>query len=151
MHHPPPFWVSIESSSFADVVRWALVVLGCIYLVTEASIATPVRVRIAVLHPLLEALIYCPACSGFWLGLSLCRFWGPLSFSTAVASGLAAMALGAIWSSWRGAPAWALEEELRREARTQAEADREGGQARGERAERSGQARDERAVGHDER
>lgn len=148
MHTAPPFWVSIEASSFADILRWALVVLGCIYFVTEASIATPVRVRIAVVHPLLEALIYCPACSGFWLGLALCRFWGPLSFSAVIASGVSAMALGAIWTSWRGTPAWANEEELRREARTQAEAsdDRAGSQARDEHTERAEPPGDERAA-----
>lgn len=143
MHNPPPYWLVLEPAGIADLARWALVVLGAIYFVTEASIATPLRVRIAVAHPLLEALIYCPACSGFWLGVSLHRYWGELSVQAAIGSGIAAMALGAAWASWRGAPAWQSEAELRDEVRREATQE----EAQDDRARR---AAGDGAPGHDE-
>lgn len=97
-----------------DLVRWALVVLGVVYLVTEATISAGPRVAFARWHPLAAAGIYCAACVGFWTGVLLHRFWGPfLAFDTVLGSGLAAMALGAAWASWRGNAAWDAEASLR--------------------------------------
>ena len=88
----------------AEYVRWALIVLGLVYLVTESAIFAPVRVPFARRHVLAETLIYCPSCTGFWVGLCVAlwswpAFHGALSV---VESGIAAMALGALWSVWRG-------------------------------------------------
>lgn len=89
---------------------WALVTLGLIYLVTEAAISAAVRVALAKTHPLVATLVYCAACSGFWLGWLTAPLLEPWW-----ASPLAAMALGAIWTTWHGAPAWVNEEALRGE------------------------------------
>lgn len=99
----------------SDLVRWALIILGAVYLVTEATISAGPRVAIARLHPLAAAGIYCPACVGFWAGLWLHRFWGPFwTIDAALGSSLGAMALGAAWASWRGGnAAWEAEAELR--------------------------------------
>lgn len=100
-----------------DLARWALLELGLVYLVTEAAITAPVRRPIAQLSWFFAGLLYCPACSGFWLGMLLGvlgfwpwpglewrgLFWGPLE------SAVAGMALGAIWATVHHNPAWGIE------------------------------------------
>lgn len=107
------------------MLTWALVTLGLIYFVTEASIFAPVRVAIARRHALLAQLIYCPACSGFWIGLGMHVVWGttisPYDWTlfdswraTALfESSVAGMALGAVWGTWHHNVAWDAEEPLR--------------------------------------
>ena len=51
------------------VVRWACVMVGLIYFTTESAFFAPVRVRLARSSDFLRMLLYCRACSGFWLGL----------------------------------------------------------------------------------
>lgn len=82
-------------------LAWAFACLGLIYLVTEASITFSVRLAVAKRSLFGLTLIYCPACSGFWLGLGL--FWlfpfeGPTLVRVAL-SGLGSMVLGALWKS----------------------------------------------------
>lgn len=97
-------------------LTWALTLLGLVYLVTEAAITAPLRILLARLHPLVATLLYCPACSGFWLGLGLAWLY-PSPEPWLVREGLSAvgaMALAASWSKALGGnAAWAAEAALR--------------------------------------
>ena len=101
----------------AGWLTWALTLLGLVYLVTEAAITAPLRVPLARLHPLLASLLYCPACSGFWIGLGLYGLYPGEAIPTflrAVLSGLGAMALSTTWSKATGGnSAWDAEAPLR--------------------------------------
>ncbi len=102
--------------SVAAWLPWALTLLGLVYLVTEAAITAPVRVALARLHPLLATLLYCPACSGFWLGLAVAWLYpsGEPWPLRAGLSALGAMALAGSWSKALGGnAAWAAEAALR--------------------------------------
>ncbi len=93
------------------LVRWALVCLGLIYLLTQSGVLSPLRG--AIMRPIsripwagtyLVTLVYCPACIGFWVGCAVQYFlylwtlaWG---LRGVVESGIAAMAVGAIWNLW---------------------------------------------------
>lgn len=105
-------------------IAWALLVLGFVYLFTEASIAAPYRVILSKIHWVLSTLVYCPSCTGFWVGLGLAlvginpfetldpQAWWALKLY----GGVGAMGLVATWSAWRGGnPAWAAEAALRGE------------------------------------
>lgn len=109
-----------------ELVAWALVHVGALYLVTEAAILSPVR-RILTsglpVSSLVVALLYCPGCCGFWLGLlegalGLVVFPEPYTPSWVtetephawildfegvriVLTGLAGMGLGAWWGAQR--------------------------------------------------
>jgi hypothetical protein len=120
-------------------LTWALVGIGLVYAVTEAAITAPVRRALAVLHPVVRTLLYCPACAGFWIGLGMGGFGphppAPLPAAAVPwASAVMLMGLAATWSAWKGGnPAYALEQERQdddttqaREARKQ-EQQREGG------------------------
>jgi hypothetical protein len=98
-----------------DLARWALVVIGAVYFVTESALFAPVRVTLARTHTFVALGLYCPGCSGFWLGLACsplfpCEPWWlglPLS-------GVAAMGLAATWSKLTGGnAAWEAEAPLR--------------------------------------
>ena len=52
-----------------QLVLFVVASFGAIYGVTAASITAPFRIALARRHPLLEALLYCPMCVGFWVGL----------------------------------------------------------------------------------
>ncbi len=101
-----------------SLVRWALLTLGMIYFITESAIFVSFRVRIAR-SQFGSALIYCAACTGFWVGLAHWFAWPrigapTLLFPIALESAIAGMALGAIWSAYKqGNPAWHAEAELR--------------------------------------
>jgi hypothetical protein len=108
-------------------LAWSLAVVGLAYLVTESVILAPLRVALARLHPLAASLIYCPACSGFWIGLGLYGLYpsealpaglldhaGP--WLRVLLSGLSAVALCSTWSKATGGNgAWAAEAALRGE------------------------------------
>lgn len=98
-----------------DLARWALVHLGLVYLVTEAAIFAPVRLMVASRGPLWTTLIYCPGCSGFWLGLAVTHLWPEPAWWLALpCSGVAGMGLAATWSKVTGGnQAWSAEEPLR--------------------------------------
>ena len=89
------------------MVHWALIVSGMIYLITRASIMGPIRVTLGLLLaklPTLRAwtrtLVYCTACTGFWVGMVSGPLWVPLwpfelpLYARCIESGIAAMALG---------------------------------------------------------
>ena len=84
-----------------ETLRWMLLVLGVIYLITGASILAPLRQAALKLHPITGTLAYCSACTGFWVGFFS---WGlfpvsaPSQNTTPFESALAAMVLGALWN-----------------------------------------------------
>lgn len=84
----------------AELIRYILLVLGAVYIVTQSSIAAPVRQRIADVHPLLEALVYCGACSGFWIGAALYQTWPYAVRWPALEAAVAGCMLGALWSGY---------------------------------------------------
>lgn len=99
-----------------DFLRWALITLGVIYLVTEAIIFAPVRLalRYKAKSYWFTVLVYCRSCVGFWagFGLGLAGLWFVPDRSlleSGIESGFAAMALGALWSGWAPSAAWANE------------------------------------------
>lgn len=50
---------------------WALVLLGGVYLVTQSLVGMPVRMLLRKRSVWLAALLYCPTCTAFWLGVAL--------------------------------------------------------------------------------
>lgn len=101
----------------ALMLRWALLVLGLIYLVTESAILTAPRVWIARRGLLAAVFVYCASCTGFWIGCAVALWTWPFDMAPAwehvLEGGVAAMALGALWSSWKGGnPAWIAEAPL---------------------------------------
>ncbi len=98
------------------LLRWALITLGFIYFITESSIFAVVRMWIAAkLGTFAIALLYCASCSGFWIGMALAFWTWPFEvvgvrWLVPFESGVAAMALGAVWNTWRGPnPAFVVE------------------------------------------
>lgn len=112
------------------LVAWALVVVGAVYFTTESVIFAPIRIELSKAATargarLLEVLLYCPACSAFWIGLLAAPLFpieAPLVLRV-VCSGLGAMGLGASWDKALGpSRAWEVEAPLRGEAREHDEA-----------------------------
>lgn len=111
-----------------DLIAWALVHVGAVYLITESAIFSPFRrLLTSGFRPthLLVALVYCTGCVGFWLGLlegalGLTIFCPPeqrfledaltlppiltSSFGLVVLTGCAGMGLGAWWGTNRPGP-----------------------------------------------
>lgn len=58
-------------------VLWIFEFTGLVYIITQSSIAMPLRVVIARRSLFLRALLYCPACTGAWvsLGLAVAGHW----------------------------------------------------------------------------
>jgi hypothetical protein len=105
---------------FALLIQWALVVSGCIYFVTDSAIFASSRIALAKGSWFRTGLLYCGGCLGFWAGAGLSGFW-PLELEatlpssvfgwaipwlehrtvplTWLVSGIAGMALGALWKT----------------------------------------------------
>jgi hypothetical protein len=102
----------------ALLIRWALIVLGTVYFLTESAIFAPVRVWIAGRGVFAMTLIYCASCTGFWVGLALASWFWPFGLVDAgwtqiIEGGVASMALGALYSAWKGGnPAFDVEAPL---------------------------------------
>ncbi len=73
------------------------ILVGLIYLITRSSIFAPIRTALAVSSKLLGLLLYCPACSGFWIGVVYALIYVQ-PWLGCVQLGLASMGLGAIAS-----------------------------------------------------
>lgn len=90
-------------------LRYTLVFWGLIYIVTQSAIMLPLRLFALRISTLLGALIFCPACSGFWIGLvlGLLGIYGPplskWSHAT-IESALVATVLGYWWGTYFGDP-----------------------------------------------
>lgn len=102
------------------LMEWLFVLAGCVYLVTEAVIFAPFRVRFAGSSDFRTTLIYCRSCAGFWIGLLLAPLWpeweqatGFGAFGAALASGAAAMAVGFAMNAVKPNLAYEAEQPLR--------------------------------------
>ncbi len=84
-----------------------LTTLGLVYIVTQSSIMHAPRMWIADVHGKLEMLIYCPACTGFWVGVTL-KFLG-YWHGAVLEAGIIACALGALWGVYGPDNVWAQE------------------------------------------
>lgn len=109
-----------------ELIRFSFLVCGALYLTSTAAITRPLRVWFLTiaswLKPLqsfLGALVYCSACSGFWLGGLL---WilgvAPFKESNVIEAAVVALAVGAIWEKLTGfgteaffqeSPSWLVE------------------------------------------
>jgi hypothetical protein len=58
-------------NEFFKLLVFGLVHLGITYLICGSAIFAPLRILLAKRSVLVTALIYCPACVGFWIGLAL--------------------------------------------------------------------------------
>ena len=109
-----------ELGAIVLMLRWALLVLGVIYFVTESAIFMHPRIWIAQRGKWALLGVYCPACVGFWVGGAL-AFWtwpfdlvvGHWQWLHVLEGGVASMALGALWKILNGGnPAYAVEAEM---------------------------------------
>jgi hypothetical protein len=114
-------------------LTYALTTIGLVYFITQSMIFSPLRVRLTRGSIFREALLYCPSCTGFWVGAGLSLLgrapgwngmhlsWDPLKEATenslaVIDSGLMSMAISHIWSALtqQGVnPAWEAELPLR--------------------------------------
>lgn len=84
------------------LVPWTLLLFGWVYLITDSVIFTRFRMGFASTGLYQMSFIYCPACTGFWVGFVLGAtglwpfndtwYWAPGE------SAIAGVAVGAIWS-----------------------------------------------------
>jgi hypothetical protein len=103
-----------------DYLLWALLLVGWVYAITEAAITSWVRILVAEhFGVFFETLIYCPSCTGFWVGVGLAATgWWPHGTTDNVEhtllmfgeSAIAAMGVAATWSKLTGgSAAWQIE------------------------------------------
>jgi hypothetical protein len=103
-----------------DYLLWTLMLIGWVYLLTEAAILAPVRITLSRAVPIAEALVYCPSCVGFWVGVALAATgWWPrhdiaadytIALQAMGESAIAAMAVANTWSKLTGgSAAWDIE------------------------------------------
>ena len=94
-----------------DLLTFVLVLCGATYIITQSSIAVVLRTAFADLCGLCESLVYCPACTGFWVGiaLGLCGYWPRSGAAGVLEAGVAACGLGALWSVYGPASVWLKE------------------------------------------
>lgn len=50
---------------------WFAALVVVVYGTTTSPLLAVPRIRLSLVHPLLEAFVYCPVCVGFWAGLGL--------------------------------------------------------------------------------
>lgn len=96
---------------------WSLLVVGITYALTESSILGLYRILVSRLGVMPTVLVYCPSCTGFWVGLGLGFVVSPFELAApwhVFASAIGAMAIMTTWSGLRGGnPAFMHEQELR--------------------------------------
>lgn len=109
-----------EIAAFA---RWAVLLLGAVYFVTQSVIFSIPRVLFARLGAWAAIFVYCASCTGFWVGLLLGPWFWPWRgwwWAMALESGAAAMAVAHVWvNSTGGNPLWQAEAALRGEEETE--------------------------------
>lgn len=89
-------------TEFVLLVRWLLFGIGIVYFITESSVFSPFRIALTKGSDFRIGLLYCPACTGFWVGIIVSNLWVHQSDWSGIESGVAMMAVGAAWSNWRG-------------------------------------------------
>lgn len=96
-------------------IAWSLLVVGWVYFITESAVFAPIRMGFASTSPVCLTFIYCPGCTGFWVGALLGSFevW-PITdtagFWIIGSSAIASMGLAATWSKLTGGnSAWTAE------------------------------------------
>lgn len=100
------------------LIRFVMLTLGLTYIVTQSSIFILLRLWLNAKAQLLGTLIYCPACSGFWIGmvLGLLGAWplptilGPLDAAIAACGLMATWAMTCITTT-----SWELEQHATQE------------------------------------
>jgi len=95
---------------------WLVLVAGFTYLITESAIFAVVRVFLAQGSGLRTMLLYCRACTGAWVGLTVTPEF-PLHHRAHgwILSTLAAMLFGYVWTAILGSSqAWESERDLLR-------------------------------------
>lgn len=83
-----------------QLLYFTLIVAGVTYVLTQSLIARPYRRAVASLGGFWAALVYCPPCTGFWVGLGFgfTELWpGP---GRPLYAAIASMALMALWKEW---------------------------------------------------
>ena len=98
-------------------ILWMLTGIGVTYAISESAICAPFRLLVSKLGVFAVGLIYCPACTGFWVGAALGGM-GALPWETSpslgaeiIVSAICMMAVTASWSAWKGpSPAYAIEQ-----------------------------------------
>lgn len=96
-----------------QLVHWLLITLGLTYLLTQSSVFYLVRAKMLAIHPLLGQLVYCPACSGFWIGATTYFYAWPFhTWLGALDSAIAACGLMATWANTcLGVTSWEIEQQ----------------------------------------
>lgn len=87
------------------MIQYTLILVGLIYIISQSTIFSFLRVRIARLSILTMALIYCPACTGFWVGaiLGFLGLWPYITghiLISVLQSAISACGIGALWSQY---------------------------------------------------
>ena len=88
-------------STQMDLLHYIFMLAGLTYLITQSVIFRVFRMQLAKAGSFGEALIYCPACTGFWLGAALTPLWPfkALVFAP-LESAVGACGLMALWQEW---------------------------------------------------
>jgi hypothetical protein len=58
-----------------DFVFFVFVSIGVTYGLVESAIMAPYRMALAKAGSLVQTLVYCPSCTGFWVALVVGEFW----------------------------------------------------------------------------
>ena len=102
-----------------DLARYALLLLGLVYLLCQSSLGVYLRVPLSRLSLWVATLVYCPECSAFWFGLRLGALgmwqydqqqpvmWAPLE------AAIGSSALGAAWGWFVPNDVWDIEQAWR--------------------------------------
>lgn len=99
---------------------WFVLVASLVYTITESRVARILRMALSLRSDFLMALVYCRACTGFWVGVAASRYFParvePWWVDVWVSGG-AVMLLGYVWTSFFANTAWEAEKEAIAEAR----------------------------------
>lgn len=83
-----------------DLVLWAMLVCGLLYIATASALFSFVRMAVLKRSSFFAALCYCNSCLGFWLGAALVSFF---PFHTGFVyydiwlSAVCGLAMGTVW------------------------------------------------------